>query len=424
MSRSKVDVVLGSFYGDEGKGKIIDYLGSNADIAVRCSGGNNAGHTIEVDGIKFAFHLIPSGILNKGTIAVIGNGVVVDPKVLIEEMENLKEHGYSADNLRISDKAHIILPYHIEMDKLLEENRGNNKIGTTARGIGPAYCDKYERCGIRAEDLISDRFEELLTININNKNKIFEMYGHETVDLEKTLADYKEYAKILKPYITDTVTLIHNALDEGKKVICEGAQATLLDIDFGSYPFVTSSNPSIGGVCTGSGVGARDIGEVYGVLKAYSSRVGAGPYVTEQNNEIGDTIRELGHEYGTTTKRPRRCGWLDLVALKYAVRLNGITGLAVNHVDTIGKLDNIKLCVAYNYNGKETTDFSTNVDFLNNSYAVYEDFEGNFGDISNCKTYDELPENAKKYLKKIEEFTGVPVKFIGTGAGRENMIIR
>ena len=424
MSRSKVDVVLGSFYGDEGKGKIIDYLGSKADIAVRCSGGNNAGHTIEVDGVKFAFHLIPSGILNKGTIAIIGNGVVVDPKVLIEEMENLKEHGYSADNLRISDKAHIILPYHIEMDKLLEENRGNNKIGTTARGIGPSYCDKYERCGIRAEDLISDRFEELLTININNKNKIFEMYGHETVDLEKTLADYKEYAKILKPYITDTVTLIHNALDEGKKVICEGAQATLLDIDFGSYPFVTSSNPSIGGVCTGSGVGARDIGEVYGVLKAYSSRVGAGPYVTEQNNEIGDTIRELGHEYGTTTKRPRRCGWLDLVALKYAVRLNGITGLAVNHVDTIGKLDNIKLCVAYNFNGKETTDFSTNVDFLNNSYAVYEDFEGNFGDISNCKSFEELPDNAKKYLKRIEDFTGVPVKFIGTGAGRENMIIR
>lgn len=424
MSRSKVDVVLGTFYGDEGKGKIIDYLGSNADIAVRCSGGNNAGHTIEVDGIKFAFHLIPSGILNKGTIAVIGNGVVVDPKVLIEEMENLKEHGYSADNLRISDKAHIILPYHVEMDKLLEENRGSNKIGTTARGIGPAYCDKYERCGIRAEDLISDRFEELLTININNKNKIFEMYGHETVDLEKTLADYKEYARILKPYITDTVTLIHNALDEGKKVICEGAQATLLDIDFGSYPFVTSSNPSIGGVCTGSGVGARDIGEVYGVLKAYSSRVGAGPYVTEQNNEIGDTIRELGHEYGTTTKRPRRCGWLDLVALKYAVRLNGITGLAVNHVDTIGKLDNIKLCVAYNCNGKETTDFSTNVDFLNNSYAVYEDFDGNFGDISNCKSFEELPDNAKKYLRRIEEFTGVPVKFIGTGAGREDMIVR
>ena len=424
MVKSKVDVVLGGFYGDEGKGKIIDYLATKADIAVRCSGGNNAGHTIEVDGKKFAFHLIPSGIFNKGTLAVIGNGVVVDPKVLIEEMENLKQNGISVDNLRISEKAHIILPYHIEMDKLLEENRGVNKIGTTARGIGPAYCDKFERCGIRAEDLISDRFEELLTININNKNKILELYNHKPIDLEETLANYKEYAKILKPYIVDTITLLHDALDSGKKVLCEGAQATLLDIDFGSYPFVTSSNPSIGGVCTGSGISARDIGEVYGVVKAYSSRVGSGPYVTEQNNEIGDLIRELGHEYGTTTKRPRRCGWLDLVALKYVVRLNGITGLAVNHVDTIGKLDNIKLCTAYNHNGEITTNFSTNADFLNDSYAIYEDFEGNFGDISNCKTFDELPENAKVYLRRIEEYTGVPIKFIGTGAGREDMIVR
>jgi len=424
MSRSKVDVVLGGFYGDEGKGKIIDYLATNADIAVRCSGGNNAGHTIEVDGKKFAFHLIPSGIFNANTIAIIGNGVVVDPKVLIEEMEALKENGISVDNLRISEKAHIILPYHIEMDKMLEENRGNDKIGTTARGIGPAYCDKHERCGIRAEDLISDRFEELLTININNKNKIFELYGHQTINLEETLANYKKYAEILKPYITDTITLLHKALENGKKIICEGAQSTLLDIDFGSYPFVTSSNPSIGGVCTGSGISARDIGEVYAVVKAYSSRVGAGPYVTEQNNETGDLIRELGHEYGTTTKRPRRCGWLDLVSLKYVVRLNGVTGLAINHMDTIGKLDKIKLCTAYNHNGENTTDFTTNSDFLNNSSAVYEDFEGNFGDISNCKTFEELPEKAKIYIKRIEEFTGVPVKFIGTGAGRENMIVR
>ena len=424
MSKSKVDVVLGTFYGDEGKGKIIDYLATKSDVAVRCSGGNNAGHTIKVDGKTYAFHLIPSGLLNKGTIAVIGNGLVVDPKVLIEEIEDLKSNGVSARNLYISDKAHIIFPYHIELDKLLEENRGSNKIGTTARGIGPAYCDKFERCGIRAEDLISDNFEELLTININNKNKILELYGREKIDLSKTLEEYKEYARILKPYITDTVTLIHTALDNGKKVLCEGAQATLLDIDFGSYPFVTSSNPSIGGICTGSGIGAKDIGEVYGVLKAYSSRVGAGPYVTEQNNEIGDLIRELGHEYGTTTKRPRRCGWLDLVALKYVIRLNGITGLAINHVDTIGKLDKIKLCVAYNYNGKETTDFSTNTEFLNNSTAVYEEFDGNFGDISKCKTFDELPENAKIYLRRIEEYTGVPVKFIGSGAGREDMIIR
>ena len=420
---SKVDVVLGTFYGDEGKGKIIDYLSSSADIAVRCTGGNNAGHTIEVDGKKFAFHLIPSGILNKGTIAVIGNGIVIDPKVLIEEINELKKNGFSVDNLKISEKAHIILPYHIEMDKLLEENRGNSKIGTTARGIGPAYCDKYERCGIRAEDLISDRFEALLTTNINNKNKIFKMYNYPTIDLKQTLEDYKKYAEILKPYITDTVTLLHDALENGKKILCEGAQASLLDIDFGSYPFVTSSNPSIGGICTGSGLGARDIGEVYGVLKAYSSRVGSGPYITEQDNEIGNTIRELGHEYGTTTKRPRRCGWLDLVALKYAVRLNGITGLAINHVDTIGKLDKIKLCVAYNHNGKETTNFSTNVDFLNNSTAVYEEFDGNFGDISSCKTRKDLPENAQKYLARIEEFVGVPIKFIGTGAGREAMIV-
>lgn len=420
---SKVDVVLGTFYGDEGKGKIIDYLSSSADIAVRCTGGNNAGHTIEVDGKKFAFHLIPSGILNQGTIAVIGNGIVIDPKVLIEEINELKRNGFSVDNLKISEKAHMILPYHIEMDKLLEENRGNSKIGTTARGIGPAYCDKYERCGIRAEDLISDRFEALLTTNINNKNKIFKMYNYPTIDLKQTLEDYKKYAEILKPYITDTVTLLHDALENGKKILCEGAQASLLDIDFGSYPFVTSSNPSIGGICTGSGLGARDIGEVYGVLKAYSSRVGSGPYITEQDNEIGDTIRELGHEYGTTTKRPRRCGWLDLVALKYAVRLNGITGLAINHVDTIGKLDKIKLCVAYNHNGKETTNFSTNVDFLNNSTAVYEEFDGNFGDISSCKTRKDLPENAQKYLARIEEFVGVPIKFIGTGAGREAMIV-
>ncbi len=420
---SKVDVVLGTFYGDEGKGKIIDYLATKADIAVRCSGGNNAGHTIKVDGIKYAFHLIPSGILNEGTLAIIGNGVVIDPKVLIQEMNDLKANGKSYDNLRISEKAHIILPYHVEMDKLLEENRGSNKIGTTARGIGPAYCDKFERCGIRAEDLISDNFEKLLTININNKNKIFELYGHETINLEKTLKEYKEYAEFLRPYITDTITLLHNALDNNKKILCEGAQASLLDIDFGSYPFVTSSNPTIGGVCTGTGVGARDIGEVYGVLKAYSSRVGAGPYVTEQDNEIGDTIRELGHEYGTTTKRPRRCGWLDLVALKYTARLNGLTGLAINHVDTIGKLDKIKLCVAYNHNGETTTNFTTNTEFLNNSTAVYEEFEGNFGDISNCKTFEDLPEKAKIYLKRIEEFTGVPVKFIGTGAGREDMII-
>ena len=420
---SKVDVVLGAFYGDEGKGKIIDYLSGNADVSVRCTGGNNAGHTVNVDGVRYAFHLIPSGILNKGTIAVIGNGVVIDPKVLIEEIETLKSLGHSVDNLYISDLAHVIMPYHIEMDKLLELNRGNGKIGTTARGIGPAYCDKYERSGIRIRELISSDFREIASRNIDNKNKIFECYNYPTLDKEEIIKSYEEYAKYLKPYVKNTVLFLHDAIKNGKKVLCEGAQATLLDIDFGSYPYVTSSNPSIGGICTGSGISAKDIGEVYGVIKAYSSRVGAGPYITEQVNEIGDTIRELGHEYGTTTKRPRRCGWLDLVALKYAVALNGITSLAVNHLDTVGKLDKIKLCVAYNHKGDINMDFSTDIHYLEDCEAVYEEFDGNFGDISNVKSKEDLPEKARKYIERIEEVVGVPVKFIGTGAGRENMIV-
>lgn len=420
---SKVDVVLGAFYGDEGKGKIIDYLSTKADISIRCTGGNNAGHTIEVNGTKYAFHLIPSGILNEGTLAVIGNGVVIDPKVLIEEIDNLKSHGYSVNNLRISDKAHVIMPYHIATDKMLEENRGEGKIGTTCRGIGPAYCDKYERSGIRMQDFIRPRFADLVRRNVENKNKIFKAYGYPEMDAEEIIAEYTKYAEILKPYVVDTVVLLHNSIEEGKKLLCEGAQATLLDIDFGSYPYVTSSNPTLGGICTGSGLSPKDIGEVYGVIKAYSSRVGAGPYITEQDNEIGNTIRELGHEYGTTTKRPRRCGWLDLVALKYAVMVNGITGIAINHLDTVGKLDKIKLCVAYNHKGKETTDFSTTPEYLDNCTAVYEEFDGNFGDISNIKSRKDLPDNAKKYLTRIEGVVGCPIKFIGTGAGRDNLIV-
>lgn len=417
-----VDVVLGTFFGDEGKGKIIDFLSKNATMSIRCSGGNNAGHTINVDGKKFAFHLVPSGILNKNTKAVIGNGVVVNPKVLIEELENLKNNGIDISNFYLSDKAQVIFPYHIQMDELQEDIR-ENKIGTTKRGIGPAYCDKYERSGLRVEDLYSKNFESFVKDNVKSKNEIFKTYGYKEFDADEIIKEYKGYAEYLKPFVTDSVYLIHNALDKGEKVLCEGAQATLLDIDFGSYPFVTSSNPTIGGVCTGSGVGARDIKNVYGVLKAYSSRVGEGPYITEQNNEIGDTIRELGHEYGTTTKRPRRCGWLDLVALKYAVMINGITGLAINHVDTIGKLDKIKLCTKYRHDGVEDMKYSTNAEYIAKCEPVYEEFEGNFGDISGVKTREELPEKAQKYLNRIEEIVGVPIKFIGTGADREDMIV-
>lgn len=420
---SKASVVLGSFYGDEGKGKLIDYLGGKSNVALRATGGNNAGHSIEVNGEKFVFHLIPSGILNEGTIAIIGNGVVIDPKVLIEEIENLKSKGYDVSNLRISTKAHTIFPYHIAMDKLLEENRGKRKIGTTARGIGPCYCDKYERSGIRVEELYSENFSKRVKENVKNKNKIFELYGYPKMSATKIIKEYQEYAEYIKEYVCDTTVLVHKLLKEDKSIICEGAQATLLDIDFGSYPFVTSSNPTIGGIITGSGLSAHDIGEVYGVMKAYSSRVGEGPYVTELNNAIGDQIRELGHEYGATTKRPRRCGYLDLVALKYAVEISGITALCMNHLDTIGKLKSTKLCVAYERNGIVTEDFTTNEQELLNSKPVYEEYPCDFKDISNIRKRKDLPQNALNYIKRIEEYVGVPIKFIGVGPGRDEMII-
>jgi adenylosuccinate synthase len=271
------------------------------------------------------------------------------------------------------------------------------------------------------EDFIGPDFKELITTNINNKNKMFETFGHQLVDADQIIKEYEEYAKTLKPYVTDTILLLHEAIEKGEKILCEGAQAALLDIDFGSYPFVTSSNPTIGGILTGSGLNPHNINEVYGVLKAYSSRVGEGPYITEQNNETGDLIRELGHEYGTTTKRPRRCGWLDLVALKYVVLINGITGLAINHMDTIGKLPKIKLCVAYDHNGEVSMNYSTNSYYIKDCTPVYEEFEGNW-DLSNCHSREDLPLNAQKYLNRIEEIVGVPIKFIGTGAGRDDIL--
>ncbi len=419
-----VKVVLGVFYGDEGKGKIIDYLSKDADYAVRFSGGNNAGHTIKVNDEKFAFHLLPSGILNENINAVLGNGVVIDPKVLTGEINELKNHGLKVNNLYISDKAHVIFPYHIVMDGILEENRGSNKIGTTKRGIGPAYCDKYERTGIRMGDFISDNFDELLKRNLDNKNKIIEAYGYDPLNYDEIIEEYKVYADALRSYVCDTISMMHEAIKNDKNIICEGAQATLLDIDYGSYPFVTSSNPTIGGVSTGAGIGSRYISDVYGVTKAYSSRVGEGPFVTEETGKVGDMIRDLGHEYGTTTGRPRRCGWLDLVSLNYAVMLNGLTALAVNHLDTVGKMDKIKLCTAYKYKGMIVDNFSSNLEFLKNCEPVYEEFEGNFGDISNCQSFGELPLSAQKYINRIEEITNTPVKFIGTGAGRENIIVR
>lgn len=426
---SKVDVVIGCFYGDEGKGKVIDYLAGNADVAVRATGGDNAGHTIKVDGVKYAMHLIPSGILSGHTVGVIGNGVVLNPEVLLTEINNLKEHGYDVDNnLKISDKAHVIFPYHRMLDLALEKVR-KAKIGTTGKGIGPSYCDKFERSGIRMEDLYAPNFKEKLMEMSESRLALLKFYDPETdyeskMNFDDLFATYTDYANQLKPFVCDTITYLHKALEDDKNVVVEGAQATLLDIDFGSYPFVTSSNPTIGGILTGTGLSASDIGNVYGVIKAYSSRVGEGPYVTELLDATGDRIRELGHEYGTTTGRPRRCGWLDLVTLKYAKRVNGLTGLSVNHLDTIGKFDTIKVCVAYDVDGVETEDFTTNLDVLNNAKPVYKEFAGGWGDISGCKTFEELPENAQKYISFIEEYIGTPAKFIGTGAEREAMIVR
>ena len=421
---ARVAVVLGLNYGDEGKGKVSTFLAKDSDIALRCTGGNNAGHTVEFNGDKIVFHLIPSGILNEGTDAVIGNGVVIDPKVLFEEIEVLKQHNVDLTKLHISTRAHIIFPYHIAEDKLQEFLKGDDKVGTTARGIGPCYMDKANRIGIRVIDMYSESFERKLRRNIQNKNKVFELYGFETLNEEEIVKDYLNYRDMMKPYVMDTVSYLHKAIEDNKTIVCEGAQATGLDMDLGDYPMVTSSNPTIGGIQTGSGLGARDLNEVYGVCKAYASRVGEGPFITEQNNEIGDTIRELGHEYGATTKRPRRCGWMDLVALKYAVRVNGVTGLALNHLDTIGKLGTTKLCVGYKLNGKVYDESSDDIiGHENEVEPVYEEFTTSF-DIKGERKYDNLPDQAKKYVERIEKHLGIPVKFIGTGPDNEDMIIR
>jgi len=418
-------VVIGTQWGDEGKGKYIDILSKDSDYVVRFSGGNNAGHTIVTGGVKYALHLIPSGIFHKNMKCVIGNGVVVDPGVLIEEMKDLNSKGISTDNLLISERAHVIMPYHRELDELQEKARGKGNLGTTKRGIGPCYADKTERCGIRMCDFIDgEEFAKKVKENLKIKNKIIEnVYGGKGFDAQKIIDEYNEYAKVLKKHIIDSNQLLFDAIESNKSILFEGAQATFLDLDFGTYPFVTSSNPVAGGVCTGAGIGPVFIDKVYGVLKAYTSRVGTGPFPTEQDNEIGDTIRELGWEYGTTTGRPRRCGWLDLVMIKYAAMVNGLTALAINHVDTIGKLKKIKLCTSYIKDGVKINSFPASLKELAKCEPVYEEFDGWDEDISDIRDYNKLPEKAKIYLSRIEELVGVKIKLIGVGKEREQTII-
>lgn len=413
-------VVVGTQWGDEGKGKITDFLSENAEVIARYQGGDNAGHTIKFDGVTYKLHLIPSGIFYREKISVIGNGVVVNPKSLVKELAYLKEHGVATDNLRISDRAHVILPYHIQLDQLQEDAKGENKIGTTIKGIGPAYMDKAARVGIRIADLLDKEiFAERLRINLEDKNKQFvKMYDSEPLNFEDIFEEYYAYGQQIKQYVTDTSVILNDALDAGKRVLFEGAQGVMLDIDQGTYPFVTSSNPVAGGVTIGSGVGPSKINKVVGVCKAYTSRVGDGPFPTELFDATGDRIREIGREYGTTTGRPRRVGWFDSVVMRHSKRVSGITNLCLNCLDVLSGLDTVKICTAYELNGEKIYHYPASLKELSACKPVYEELPGWQEDITACKTIEELPENARKYLHRISELVGVRISTFSVGPDR------
>lgn len=419
-------VIVGAQWGDEGKGKVIDYLAKEADVVVRGQGGNNAGHTVVVGDQKYALHLIPSGILNENTINVIGNGVVFDPQGFIKEIEGLKAKGVSTDSIKVSDRAHVVFPYHREIDRLAEEARGADMIGTTKKGIGPSYMDKVERSGIRVCDFVDEEiFESIFRKQIEAKNKIIvSIYGGEALDADAMVAEYKEYAKFVKPFVTDTSVVVYDALKEGKKVLLEGAQGTLLDLDYGTYPYVTSSHPTAGGFTIGSGIGPNQIGEVVGITKAYTTRVGKGPFVTELDNEIGDRIRIAGNEFGTTTGRPRRCGWLDTVIVKYSARVNGMTCIALMLLDVLTGFETVKICKGYRYGDVEIEHFPASLNVLGKCEPIYEELQGWTEDLSDCTTFESLPANARAYVERIEALTGVPVKIISVGPKRTQTIVR
>ncbi|QFT91182.1 Adenylosuccinate synthetase [Bacillus sp. THAF10] len=413
-------VVVGTQWGDEGKGKITDFLSENAELIARYQGGNNAGHTIKFNGETYKLHLIPSGIFYNDKICVIGNGMVVDPKALIAELKYLHDRGINTDNLRISNRAHVILPYHLKLDEVEEERKGANKIGTTKKGIGPAYMDKAARVGIRIADLLDrETFEEKLTHNLAEKNRLLErMYETEGFTLEEIFEEYYQYGQQFAKYVTDTSVVLNDALDEGRRVLFEGAQGVMLDIDQGTYPFVTSSNPVAGGVTIGSGVGPSKIEHVVGVAKAYTTRVGDGPFPTELNNEIGDQIREVGREYGTTTGRPRRVGWFDSVVVRHARRVSGMTDLSLNSIDVLTGIETLKICVAYKYKGEVMESFPASLKVLADCEPVYEEMPGWTEDITGVKSLSELPENARHYIERVSQLTGIPLSIFSVGPDR------
>ncbi len=419
-------VVFGSQWGDEGKGRFVDFLTAKADMVIRYQGGNNAGHTVYVNGVEFKLRTIPSGILSAGKPAVIGNGVVIDPGSLLNEIAYLNEKGVKADNLFISDRAHLIMPYHKVLDGLSEERLGDKKIGTTKNGIGPCYTDKTSRVGFRMVDLLDkDGFAQKLKTVLAEKNELItKIYGGEPLDYNQMLEDYLGYGEKLAPMVTDTSLMIYEAQKAGKKLLFEGAQGMLLDLDYGTYPYVTSSHPTAGGVSMGAGVGPQAIDQVVGVVKAYTTRVGEGPFVTELFDEMGDTIRNKGHEYGTVTGRPRRCGWLDLVILRFAVRTSGITSFALSRMDTLGGIDKVKVCTGYEYRGQVYDNYPASLPMLAEMKPIYQEFEGWPEDISGVRRFEDLPKAAQDYVSFIEEQTGVKVAMIGVGAGREECIVR
>lgn len=418
-------VVMGSQWGDEGKGKIVDYLAEQADTVVRYQGGSNAGHTVVVEGKEFKLRLLPSGILYRGKHCVIANGVVVDPEVMLQEMDGMEAQGVSVDGIRLSNRAHVILPYHRLMDGLGEEALGDKKIGTTKRGIGPCYMDKDNRIGIRVCDLMDEEiFSEKLAANLKLKNKELQaIYHHEGFDFETVKKEYLAYADRLRKYVVDTSSFLNEEIKADKKVLFEGAQATMLDIDHGTYPYVTASHPISGGVCVGAGVGPSKIKNVVGVVKAYCTRVGEGPFPTEQLNEIGDKIRTCGHEFGTVTGRSRRCGWLDACVVRYAGQLSGIDYMAITRLDILDSFEEIKMCVNYKYNGQLIDEMPASLKVFGAVEPVYETFAGWNTDISGIRKYEDLPENARKYVERMAEVTGIALGIISVGPGREQTIV-
>lgn len=418
--------IVGSQWGDEGKGKITDFLAADADVVVRYQGGNNAGHTVIVGSEVFKLHLIPSGAIHPGSQCVLGNGVVIDPLVLLDELTRLHERGVTQFSLHVSERAHVILPYHRVQDELEEAARGDGKIGTTGRGIGPAYVDKVARCGIRMIDFIHpDRFRERLEAVLPQKNRLLRgVYGHPGFSVDEIIEEYAQATEQIRPLVTDTSVLVAEAIEAGKNVLFEGAQGTLLDVDHGTYPFVTSSSPSAGGIAPGVGIGPRAVQRILGVAKAYTTRVGTGPFPSELFDETGDRIRERGKEYGTTTGRPRRCGWFDAVVVRYAARVNGLTDLALTSVDTLGGFDEVKVCVGYMYQGRRIDHLPTSLDVLQECEPIYESFEGWEADFGEVSSFEELPAGARAYVQGIERLVGVPVSIVSIGRARSATLLR